>query len=111
MMVNITQHVLDFIRAPVGKDFNTLALQVFAHQFIHNAPYQRFCLSRGQTPELVARWQDIPAVPTVAFKELDLTGRVRSRFWRRNESKHRQPATIGQQTRGEVGKSRGMIQL
>lgn len=73
MMIDVIQQVLDFIRDPVGKDFNTLALQVFAHQFIHNVPYQRFCLSRGQTPESVTRWQDIPAVPTVAFKELDLT--------------------------------------
>ncbi|HEV8713898.1 MAG TPA: long-chain fatty acid--CoA ligase [Candidatus Binatia bacterium] len=65
--------VLDFIRDPTGKDFNTLALEVFAYQFQHNLPYQRFCLARGQTPETVRRWQDVPAVPTVAFKELDLT--------------------------------------
>ena len=65
--------VLDFIKNPVGKDFNALALAVFAHQFHANIPYQRFCLARNATPETVARWQDIPAVPTVAFKELDLT--------------------------------------
>jgi len=65
--------VLDFIHAPLGKDFNTLALEVFAYQFRFNLPYQRFCLARGQTPETVRCWQNIPAVPTVAFKELDLT--------------------------------------
>lgn len=65
--------VLDFIHEPLGKDFNTLALQVFAYQFAHNVPYQRFCLARSHTPDTVRRWQDIPAVPTVAFKELDLT--------------------------------------
>jgi hypothetical protein len=70
---SITSHVLDFIRAPYGKDFNALALAVFAQQFQLNLPYQRFCLARGQTPDTVTRWQDIPAVPTVAFKELDLT--------------------------------------
>jgi hypothetical protein len=66
-------HVLDFIKNPVGKDFNALALAVFAYQFHSNVPYQRFCLARNATPETVTRWQDIPAVPTVAFKELDLT--------------------------------------
>ena len=69
----VSRQVLDFIHNPEGKDFNTIALAVFAHQFHHNLPYQRFCLARGQTPETVTRWQDIPAVPTVAFKELDLT--------------------------------------
>ena len=65
--------ILDFIHNPAGQDFNTLVLKVFAYQFQHNLPYQRFCLARGKTPETVTRWQDIPAVPTVAFKELDLT--------------------------------------
>ncbi len=65
--------ILDFIHDPLSGDFNTLALQVFAYQFAHNLPYQRFCLARHQTPDTVKQWQDIPAVPTVAFKELDLT--------------------------------------
>lgn len=70
---DVTQSVLDFIAQPERQDFNTLALAVFAYQFEHNPPYQRFCLTRGHTPATVTRWQDIPAVPTVAFKELDLT--------------------------------------
>lgn len=64
--------VLDFIAAPEGKDFNALALAVFTHQFRFNDPYQRFCLIRGASPDTVTRWQEIPAVPTVAFKEVDL---------------------------------------
>ncbi len=70
---DVREQVLEFIHHPEGKDFNTLALAVFAYQFRLNLPYQRFCLGRGRTPETVTRWQDIPAVPTVAFKELDLT--------------------------------------
>ena len=70
---SVDTQVLDFIRNPQGKDFNALALAVFAQQFALNLPYQRFCRLRGHTPEKVTRWQDIPAVPTVAFKELDLT--------------------------------------
>jgi hypothetical protein len=66
-------HALEFIQHPAGKDFNAVALEVFAQQFRLNLPYQRFCRARKQTPDTVTRWQDIPAVPTVAFKELELT--------------------------------------
>lgn len=51
-------------------DFNSLALQVFAHQFAHNAPYRRFCERRQSTPESISHWHEIPAVPTAAFKEV-----------------------------------------
>lgn len=70
---DVEARILDCIQNPTGTDFDSLALAVFAHQFRLNLPYQRFCLARGQTPETMTRWQDIPAVPTVAFKELDLT--------------------------------------
>jgi hypothetical protein len=67
------EQILEFIRNPQGRDFASLALAVFDYQFRCNIPYRRFCLSRGKTPETVTDWQEIPAVPTVAFKELDLT--------------------------------------
>ena len=53
--------------------FNELALELFALQFRHNAPYQRLCEARAVTPATVSHWSSIPAVPTAAFKELDLT--------------------------------------
>ena len=52
--------------------FERLALALFAHQFDHCAPYRRLCVGRGATPERVRRWQEIPAVPTGAFKEVAL---------------------------------------
>ena len=53
-------------------DFEAWAFRVFAHQFARNAPYRRFCERRGITPSTVARWEDVPAVPTAAFHEADL---------------------------------------
>ena len=53
--------------------FNQLALSLFALQFSHNLPYQQFCRSRHVTPDTVADWSAIPAIPTAAFKELELT--------------------------------------
>ena len=54
-------------------EFNTLALELFALQFKHNAAYRKICEARNLTPEVVEHWTQIPAVPTAAFKELELT--------------------------------------
>lgn len=48
--------------------FDRLARAVFAHQFARNRPYRLFCERRGASPETVAHWTEIPAVPTDAFK-------------------------------------------
>jgi len=53
--------------------FNALALDLFTLQFHHNAPYRTLCEARGVTPGKVEHWSRIPAVPTAAFKELELT--------------------------------------
>jgi len=54
-------------------EFNGLALVLFALQFSRNAPYQTICQARGVTPDSLTHWSQIPAVPTAAFKELELT--------------------------------------
>ena len=71
----IASDVLAFIGHSTGSDdaFNALALKVFAHQFAHNLPFQRFCQGRGKTPRMVKSWRDIPAVPINAFKDLTLS--------------------------------------
>jgi len=53
--------------------FGQLALELFTLQFEHNAPYRRFCEAHGAQPGLVNHWADIPAMPTSAFKEWDLS--------------------------------------
>jgi len=54
-------------------EFDSLALALFGLQFEHNLPYRNLCVARGWTPANVRLWQQIPAAPTAAFKELDLT--------------------------------------
>ena len=54
-------------------EFNSHALELFTLQFAHNAAYRVICEARGLTPEIVEHWTQIPAMPTMAFKELDLT--------------------------------------
>ena len=55
------------------RDFNRLALELFALQFQYNAAYRKICEARKLTPEVVEHWTQIPAVPTAAFKELELS--------------------------------------
>ena len=74
--VAIERELLAWMREEPGRDdearFERLALSLFAFQFEANPPYGRFCAARGATPESVASWREIPAVPTGAFKELPL---------------------------------------
>ena len=55
------------------KDFDALARELFALQFKYNPAYAKICRARMVTPERVGHWTQIPAVPTAAFKELELT--------------------------------------
>jgi len=53
-------------------EFSSAAMKVFRYQFEHNATYRRFCEGRGRGPDSVQNWADVPAVPTRAFRHLDL---------------------------------------
>ncbi len=54
-------------------EFNDLALRIFAHQLRYNTPYAHYCARVGITPErLPHAWNDIPGVPSGAFKEAAL---------------------------------------
>jgi hypothetical protein len=53
--------------------FDDLAVELFALQFARNPAYRVLCEKRGITPRVVARWNDIPAVPSAAFKECEMT--------------------------------------
>jgi hypothetical protein len=64
--------VLRFIDDPASATFESLALEVFAHQFDCIPAYRRVCEQRGRTPATVTDWCDIPAVPAVAFKQAAL---------------------------------------
>ena len=52
--------------------FDRLALEVFAFQYESSGVYRAFCDRRARRPEDVSHWREIPAVPTSAFKSLDL---------------------------------------
>jgi hypothetical protein len=53
--------------------FNELAFSLFALQFSAIEPYRKFCETRNVTPAKITHWTQIPALPTSAFKELEIT--------------------------------------
>jgi hypothetical protein len=55
-----------------AEKFDALALELFALQYKYNAVYREICKSR-KTPAVVKHWTQISAMPTAAFKELELT--------------------------------------
>jgi len=55
------------------ENLGRFALELFALQFTHNPAYRRFCESRGVSPETISQWTQLPAMPTAAFKELEVT--------------------------------------
>jgi len=71
----LDRRILDAIASAAidEETFNTLAIEIFAYQLRHNAPYAAFAKTFGFSPaHLPASWRDIPAVPTAAFKEATL---------------------------------------
>jgi len=59
-----------------GEGFDELAVELFTLQFEHNSAYRKICEARARTPEAIEHWTQTPAVPTAAFKELELTSLV-----------------------------------
>jgi len=71
--VKFPSHPSRSSRAISEREFSDLALELFALQFKHNSAYRKICEVRQLTPTTVKHWTQIPAVPTAAFKELELT--------------------------------------
>jgi hypothetical protein len=60
-------------RAHADAEFSGLALMLFTLQFDSNPAYRKFCEARKIAPHLVSHWSQIPAVPTSAFKEFEIS--------------------------------------
>ena len=69
----IHDEVLRFIADASAARFEDLALKVFAHQFESIAAYRRVCEGQGRTPATVQDWRQIPPVPALAFKHVELS--------------------------------------
>jgi len=67
--IEIEDRVLEAMRPDLDEEeFNTVALQVYWFQRIHNRPYGKFCAMRRDA----RNWREIPAAPQSAFKQYPL---------------------------------------
>ncbi len=68
--------ILAWMREPVWEydeaRFDAIAQKTFHYQYEHCSVYKRFCDGRGRVPSNVQSWREVPAVPTGAFKEMEL---------------------------------------
>lgn len=69
--MSISTDILNYIKTQNG-NFNSLALEAFAHQYQYCLPYQHYCRQLGKNPEQVKHWKEVPAVSTEVFREFDL---------------------------------------
>ncbi|HVR36179.1 MAG TPA: acyl-protein synthetase [Methylomirabilota bacterium] len=75
--------------------FNELALALFRLQVEAVAPLRQLCIAREIRPDAIQHWTDIPAIPTEAFKTLDLTSLSpadRIRTFHSSGTTHQQPS-------------------
>ncbi len=68
----LAERVARFVRRPEPEAFEALAREAFAFQYERVAPFRELCDRRAATPATVASWREVPTVPTLAFKSLDL---------------------------------------
>ena len=55
------------------KEFDELAIELFAYQYANNLPFRQFAMQQGSSPRMAKTWRDIPPVPINAFKSVLLS--------------------------------------
>lgn len=65
---HLKRMIRDFMADAERGNFGALALPLFAQQYRSNSAFRAYAGALGCSPGGVTRWQDLPAVPTRAFK-------------------------------------------
>lgn len=73
--VVIEEKVQRFIADAGSGDFNELAKGAFAFQYERLDAYRQLCERAGVEPSQITDWRQIPPIPALAFKSLDLATR------------------------------------
>jgi len=75
-VLDIDQKILSYVHRGTdhqdSEEFNRLALRIFELQVKYIPIYRRYCEKRGIHPENISSWDQIPALPTDAFKVMEL---------------------------------------
>jgi Acyl-protein synthetase, LuxE len=71
MTASLETEILRFLRQPAEEQFEPLALAIFDYQRGQNSVYAKYCEFLG-TPLRIDSWENIPAVPQIAFKRSEM---------------------------------------
>lgn len=75
-VLDLDEKILSYIRRGMdhqdSEEFNRLALRIFELQVKYIPIYRCYCERRGVNPENISSWDQIPALPTDAFKVMEL---------------------------------------
>lgn len=69
----IAGKVSRFVRNRQDGDFDTLVREAFQFQYDRLPSYQNLCRRQGIEPTGHTDWRDVPAIPALAYKTLDLS--------------------------------------
>jgi hypothetical protein len=69
----LASRIARYVADPAIGSFEELSLEAFTFQFERIEPYRHLCLKHQTVPETVEQWRDVPLVPALAFKSLDLS--------------------------------------
>ncbi|MGB5159776.1 MAG: hypothetical protein WBP10_10765 [Thermoanaerobaculia bacterium] len=69
----LDSRIARYVADPATASFEGLSLEAFAYQFERVEPFRRLCRKQQTVPSTIAQWRDVPMVPALAFKTLDLT--------------------------------------
>ncbi|MCL4490852.1 MAG: acyl-protein synthetase [Nitrospirae bacterium] len=107
----LDQDILDFVSKGLDNQdegrFNALALREFELQYQTIKPYREYCKRKGVSPGSVSTWQEIPAVPSLAFKEFALT----SFPVERAEHAYFTSGTTDPRRKGRIYRDKGAVDL
>ncbi len=93
----IVERIGAYVADPGAGAFEELALEAFAFQYERIEAYRRLCRRLGAVPGEVATWREVPAVPALAFKSMELAAAAAIETFRssgttgRSPSVHRHP--------------------
>jgi hypothetical protein len=75
MPSSLLQRIERYLRDPASGRFDELARDAFAFQVEHIPAVAALAAARGTDPAAVASWREVPAVPALGFKSVDLSPR------------------------------------
>lgn len=107
----LDRDILAYVNRGLDNDdtdgFNRLALREFELQYHTVAPYREFCRDKGVAPGRIGHWEQIPAVPSMAFKKFVMTSFPEERA----EQRYFTSGTTDPFNKGKIMRDSGGVEL